>query len=85
MNYNDAPSSSQISNTQTNNITLEGLTKHISVFQGMIGNLAANAQNIIPVLGEANIINATCKVAYVEGSNGMRKICYLQFQTSEPS
>lgn len=82
MNYNDIPSTSQEPATQISSITLEGMTEHITALQGLIGNLAANAQNVIPRLDNTNIINANCKIVDVDGSNGTRKRCFLQFQTS---
>lgn len=83
MSYNDAPSSSHEPAAQFNSITLEGMSEHIAGLQGLIGNLAANAQEVIPKLGDANIINASCKVVDVDGTNGTRKRCFLQFQTSQ--
>lgn len=57
------------------------MTEHISALQGLIGNLVTNAQDIIPKLGGAKIINAKCNIVDVEGTNGASKRCYLQIQT----
>ncbi|KAM3209862.1 hypothetical protein ACQJBY_064108 [Aegilops geniculata] len=81
MNYNDMPSSSNAQPIQTCNISVEGVSEHINVLQDIIGNLVTNAQDIIPKLGGSKIVNASCNVVDVVGSNGTNKRCYLQIQT----
>ena len=80
MNYNDNAAASEESQTH-NSITVEGNTEHISALQQLIGNLAAYNDKIIPKIGEANIVNAACQIVDIEGSNGARQKCILQFQT----
>ena len=81
MSYNDIPSTSSSQPLQTSNIAVEGATEHINVLQELIGNLVTNAQDIIPKLGGSQIVNASCNVVDVVGTNGNNKRCYLQIQT----
>lgn len=80
MNYNDVPSSNT-AQTQTYNISVDGVSEHIAILQELVGNLVTNAHDIIPKLGGSKIVNANCKVVDVEGTNGTNKRCYLQIHT----
>ena len=81
MNYNDLPSSSSAQPVQTNNISVEGASEHIKVLHELIGNIVTNAQDILPKLGGSKIVNASCNVVDVVGTNGNNKRCFLQIQT----
>lgn len=81
MNYNDNPTSRRAQSVHTSSISVDGFAEHIAILQDLIGNIACNAQDIIPKLGGSKIVNAQCKVVDVEGTNGTNKRCYLQIQT----
>jgi hypothetical protein len=61
------------------------MTDSISALQGLISSLVVNASELLPKLGGAKIINASCKIVDVEENNAMIKKCFLQVHTVAPA
>jgi hypothetical protein len=61
------------------------MTDSISALQGLISSLVVNANELLPKLGGAKIINASCKIVDVEENNAMIKKCFLQVNTVAPA
>ncbi|KAM0862699.1 hypothetical protein ACQ4PT_045097 [Festuca glaucescens] len=60
---------------------LEQLVDHVVVLQDLIGTLVANANELLPKLGNSKITAASCKIVDVEGENGMERKCYVKITT----
>lgn len=64
-----------------NEMPTDAMNEQISALQCLIGNLVANAHDIIPKLGGNKIVGAKCNIVDVADTNGSSKRCYLQIQT----
>jgi hypothetical protein len=61
------------------------ITDNIAALKGLIANLVVNANELLPKLGDTNIINASCKIVDVEENNVMVKKCFLLVNTDAPA
>ncbi|KAM0910337.1 hypothetical protein ACQ4PT_014230 [Festuca glaucescens] len=47
----------------------------------MIGNVAKSVNTLIPLLTESSVLNASCKVVYVDSPSCIKRKCFLQINT----